>query len=657
MAAQSFADPYVELRFTPEDVKDLALTGKFLGHPQEALESAFIGLRMMMVARMKEELPNLPVVDAFSLLRVADLAWQMFLPRYRKLSAPLLGEVYLRAYQQAEIGDVPTSVIFALADEHAERLGAYYHQTSREAMVAGFNTFVNRRVATAKAADQVLSAYGLTPRQMSGYTSLVLKTEEASVKSPMNQGLKARFLRYIGQSVQQRVKALVGQEIHNAEQQSNQIAWTWLQEHGQLSEQAQKVWLTERDEKVCPLCGPLHGKKVMLGEQFVVKDVRAWVPGLHPNCRCRVRLVENRFSFIKSLEGRERFDFNQKHPRGHDGQFARKATKVKEKDTTQFQALLDTMFKEPVAETPKGTLTPLDVSVAKPMKVASRPLVVNPVPLDVRPAALNLTAASQRLDAAIKKPLQFTAAQRLAMKNDTAQLFVQRSQALRPEKKLRLRGTVKLEHPVYSIVEPEEIYEDEIEITHDDRFFTSDPYEAAAMAEDLFEQNIDDEVDRLLVDNQNKELYEAKHWVEGETGPVTYQAYLTDPSDIRGIVSWAAYQNRLEDGDHSGDGWATLIWHRDGENESPQSLRYSELAGMLGIDPDQFNVGVMELSEAHMSEETGLTEVNPGSRYGEYRVSTQGRYRLVWDSEEGFGRSASVEMYRLEPVDPIERDI
>ena len=42
------------------------------------------------------------------------------------------------------------------------------------------------------------------------------------------------------------------------------------------------VWLTEEDEKVCPLCGPLHNKGPVAWAHLYPSG-----PPAHPNCRCR----------------------------------------------------------------------------------------------------------------------------------------------------------------------------------------------------------------------------------------------------------------------------------------------------------------------------------------------------------------------------------
>ena len=47
------------------------------------------------------------------------------------------------------------------------------------------------------------------------------------------------------------------------------------------------------DEQVCPRCVAFHGKRAPLMEPFVSDaGESAWHPGIHPGCRCKVRLVQ-----------------------------------------------------------------------------------------------------------------------------------------------------------------------------------------------------------------------------------------------------------------------------------------------------------------------------------------------------------------------------
>lgn len=306
--------PYVELAFNPTDLRprDLTTVAGFLGQPQDAIQAGLAVARARMISQMKAEVRGIADPTYGQILTIADMAWQLFLPQFRKISAPVIADAYTRAYWHANAGDVPASVIYSLAERHAEKTGEYFHASSRDALADGFNTLVNRRVASRAAADRVLDAYGLTPRQMRGYiNNQGLMT---TVDSPLPMDVKGRAREYIDRSFTERISKLSAQEQHNIEEQAKQYAWMWMQEKGQLTERAQKMWITANDERVCPVCGPLHGQKVMVNEQFKTPQGDFWSPGVHPNCRCVVRLIENRFQLEK------RFDPHQ--PRGTDGRWS-----------------------------------------------------------------------------------------------------------------------------------------------------------------------------------------------------------------------------------------------------------------------------------------------------------------------------------------------
>ena len=393
------ATPNVELRFNPTDLRprDLPKTGEFLGKPSDAIEAALTAARLRMIEEMRDEVRGLAEPTHAQLLRAADVAWQVVFWRYRKISAPVMADAYIRAYRAAGAGDVPMSVIYDLADKHAEKIGDYFQSSSRDALAEGFNTLVNRRVPAKAAADKVLDAYGLTPRQMRGFTSN--KQFAVPVESISPFDVKARARAYIDRSFTQRVRKLARQEEHNIDQQAQQFAWMWMQDKGKLSPKAQKLWITAKDERVCPVCGPLHGKKVGLNDQFVTPHGQFWTPGLHPNCRCQIRLIENRFSKAVDWDPKE-------HPRGVHGRFSHlPRTKTIDVDTEFAQITkpqpataverstdteLDQLFQSVVSSaikpqtTARPAITAGKVSVAgatpktKPQVQTARPQVVSP---------------------------------------------------------------------------------------------------------------------------------------------------------------------------------------------------------------------------------------------------------------------------------------
>jgi hypothetical protein len=394
--------PYVELGFNPTDLRprDLPRAGAFLGSPADALEAALAVARAAMVDRMKSEVRGLQEPTHAQLVRIADLAWQALFWRFRKVSAPIIADAYLRAYRAADAGDVPMSVIYSLADKHAEKIGDYFHDSSRDALAQGFNTLVNRRLPAKAAADRVMDAFGLTPRQMRAYTSH--KQFETPIADVLPRSLKARARAYIDKSFTTRARRLSRQEEHNIDQQAQQFAWMWLQDKGRLSEKAQKIWITARDERVCPVCGPLHGKKVRVNEQFKTPEGDFWTPGVHPNCRCVVRILENRFAkslVAKDLAGSQLAQFNRLHPRADDGRFGAKArtrprTKTIDVDEefaritrpqryTALERTVDTDLEQKFAGVIAGSIHPQ--TIAPKVAARGKPVVVRAQP-QTRPA-------------------------------------------------------------------------------------------------------------------------------------------------------------------------------------------------------------------------------------------------------------------------------
>ncbi len=47
-----------------------------------------------------------------------------------------------------------------------------------------------------------------------------------------------------------------------------------------------KTWFTNRDDRVCEICAPLHGQSIPMDDMFRVKGIEIEKPAAHVNCRC-----------------------------------------------------------------------------------------------------------------------------------------------------------------------------------------------------------------------------------------------------------------------------------------------------------------------------------------------------------------------------------
>lgn len=372
--------------------------------PRESFLEALAAYRAHAIKRAREELVRKTTVDSKTIHLVMDSIWMHYSPVFKRATASMIAQSYIRAFQKADAGDVPIKTIYALADEHADRVGSYFNETSTEALVQGFNTFVNRQVPAKAAMERVLDAYGLSPRQMSGYTS-ASASFSSKVESSTPRDLKSKLKAYIGKSIADRLGLFQQQEAHNLDMQATQVAWMWMVEQGKIPEHAQKMWLTAKDEKVCIQCGPMNGKKVGVTGMFKLPNGnKLYVPGAHINCRCQVRLqisplASNAFGIAKDARevfSKERWD-PREHPRGgnpkNKGQFSRKpATKEAAPDIDSLlkdvQRVREEQARERFAQAvqekkevrPLSELGPTPLS---PAPLGGQPLA--PKPLDPKP--------------------------------------------------------------------------------------------------------------------------------------------------------------------------------------------------------------------------------------------------------------------------------
>lgn len=318
MASQSLeypAPPWIELH-APVTEAERATLLALNAHtkPDDVWREAITMHRVFVIEHVRKLLEKEKVLTAQSIRSALDLAWAAAFPKLHRFVGPMIAETYLRSFNKVDAGQVPIRMVYSLAEEHARRTGEYFHSTSSDALIQGFNAYVNRRVPERTALARVIDAYGLTPRQMSGMTSS--KSFEDKIESVTPRAMKRRLRNYIAKSILQRLQTFSRQESHNLNEQANQVAWMWLVEHGRLPRNAEKMWLTAQDERVCPICGPLHRTKIPIRDQFLLDDgQKLYVPGAHTNCRCTVRLQTSPLAVVQKSRG-------DKYNRDQRGRFA-----------------------------------------------------------------------------------------------------------------------------------------------------------------------------------------------------------------------------------------------------------------------------------------------------------------------------------------------
>lgn len=182
----------------------------------------------------------------------------------------------------------------------AERRGAEFVTNSTQAQIDALRAVVQRAaVLEDMGVDQLARAIrpivGLTYQQgianANYYQNLI--TNGTSAKRALDLSIRyaARQHRYRGYNIART-------ELAFAYNKGAYEGTKQAQEAGYLGEMV-KVWSTADDERVCPICGGLEGKRVAMDEEFdFYTKLQTTNPGIrrtppaHPSCRCAVLYKE-----------------------------------------------------------------------------------------------------------------------------------------------------------------------------------------------------------------------------------------------------------------------------------------------------------------------------------------------------------------------------
>lgn len=341
LLARGSADPIEELQLTQAEqdqidaVRDEANAARTLAHVGVVLGAAFLVYRAFVERKTKEQISSQPesrVLQALALRNARN-----FIPAWVYMVTPALEAAYTIGAVRAGSKMVPDNIVRSFAEQYALDIASYFNQTSAQALTEGFNLYVNRKLARRVAAEKVLGAFGLNSKMM---RALVGRVARGKIDSVIEINHDASTMDWIELMLVQRAHDIGDNEGFNVSQHGQQITWLYLQRTGQLSATALKVWHTARDERVCPACGPLDKQAVPINQPFVTQYGKLWVPSMHPNCRCEVRLrssVREEFSIAKA-------DWEEsEHPRARDGRFRNKPSQrpVAEREReTQLERLV-----------------------------------------------------------------------------------------------------------------------------------------------------------------------------------------------------------------------------------------------------------------------------------------------------------------------------
>jgi len=126
----------------------------------------------------------------------------------------------------------------------------------------------------------------------------ISKTTRDSIRDLVESAFEDQFTvddlaKEIGELIgdPERAELIARTETIRASNAGQQLAWEQATEEGLLTGNESQEWITTPDDRLCPICEPMDGVTVPLGESFDVAGDRIEGPPAHPNCRCTVGLT------------------------------------------------------------------------------------------------------------------------------------------------------------------------------------------------------------------------------------------------------------------------------------------------------------------------------------------------------------------------------
>ena len=176
------------------------------------------------------------------------------------------------AAEDAELGTVLADLIMGTLLVGAEEGTAALPANIRDLVVADTLSTAALDFTQAYSYELIGGINGVTQEQVASAIDAWIRSGE-----PLSS-LEAQLVPIFGST---RAAAIAATEVTRVFASGNMLAWDAT---GMVGEH---TWQTARDDLVCPICGPMHGQTVKLGEPFHLpngKEVSA--PPSHVRCRC-----------------------------------------------------------------------------------------------------------------------------------------------------------------------------------------------------------------------------------------------------------------------------------------------------------------------------------------------------------------------------------
>ncbi len=136
--------------------------------------------------------------------------------------------------------------------------------------------------SSTKTATRLKQVVGLSTRQQAAVTKY-RAAQVAAGRTPKQADAAAT--KYAERLRKARAALIADYEVRKATADAKRAEWAAQRQSGQVSNRAVRVFRVHKDERTCPVCRKLNGRRHSL-----TNSVNA--PPLHPNCRCTEELVD-----------------------------------------------------------------------------------------------------------------------------------------------------------------------------------------------------------------------------------------------------------------------------------------------------------------------------------------------------------------------------
>lgn len=200
------------------------------------------------------------------------------------------------------------------ARDHSSQLVTQVTKETREAIRQVVTRAFQEGIAPREAAKLIRDVVGLRMDQVDAVLNVRQKLMDAAARAQRTgravtvrvpgvpRGIKVPpdglppdrqssiLQRYADRQLRQRALMIARTETIAASNAGQQLQWQQAVRDGLLRGNEQQRWTVTFDERLCPICRPLHGQQVPLGQPFRTANGPVMGPPAHPNCRCAVVL-------------------------------------------------------------------------------------------------------------------------------------------------------------------------------------------------------------------------------------------------------------------------------------------------------------------------------------------------------------------------------